>query len=79
MEASKGFSAHGRVRMHTEKKPTDWPDFVKDLIRFSIVTIYADRMLEKQILSPSELKKFEKETAGLFSMKNVHKSKLFTR
>ena len=62
-------SAHESVPMSTDGRTTSEPLFSESLMRFSLVMTFADKMLERNILSVKEYADFSVETAQSFSLK----------
>ena len=69
METTTGSSAQESVPTITEENAGREPFRVDDLARFCLVMTYADRMLERKILSVDEYDAFSVETAQLFGLK----------
>ncbi len=62
-------SAHGNVSTSSENKTADGTLFTDDLPRFYMVMAFADRMLEKGILTAEEYADFSVKTAQSLSLK----------
>ncbi len=69
MATTTGASAHVSVPMSTDGKATSEPLFSESLMRFSLVMAFADKLLERNILSVEEYADFSVKTAQSFSLK----------
>ena len=74
-----GSSAHGNAPMRTNGKPASEPSVSEDLLRFCLVMTFADKLLERNILSVEEYAAFSVETAQLFALKMPQNPSIPTR
>ena len=69
MATTTGVSAHVSVPMSTDGKAASEPLFSESLMRFCLVMAFADKLLERNILSVEEYADFSVKTAQSFSLK----------
>lgn len=62
-------SAHGSAPMSINNKMVREPVLSENLLRFSLVMTFADKMLKQNILSIEEYADFSVETAQIFAVK----------
>ena len=65
--------------MSTDGKTANEQLFAENLMRFCLVMTFADRLLERNILSVEEYSAFSMETAQLFALKMPQNPSIPTR
>ncbi len=68
METTTENSAHGRAYQPTKGRD-EMPDLDANLMRSSLVMSFADKLLERKVLTPKEYTDFSVETAQIFAIK----------
>ncbi len=68
MGTTTGNSAQGRV-FQTTKSRDEMPGLSANLMKYTLVMSFADRLLERGVLTPKEYTDFSVETAQEFALK----------
>lgn len=71
-------TAQGRASLRTTSRD-DYPNLEENLMRYSLVMSFADKLLSREVLSPKEYADFSVETAQLFDIKMLQNPCVPTR